>query len=92
MGVEILTEEDVRAIVREEQSRLIGQNFHAVNNKLNLKEAAKYLNLPVPTFRMHQHKIGGVKIGRGWMFTKEELDRYEQKHRRKTEEEIRETV
>ena len=61
-------------------------------NRFYLSEAAQYAGLPVPTFRIHQHKIGGTKIGKRWIFSKKELDNFMAQNRRKTLAEIREEI
>lgn len=94
MKISVYTDEEIRQIVREEMSNnsLANPDLDSPNKKYYLEEAARYLGLAAPTFRVHQNKIGGVKIGRRWIFTKAELDRYKEKHRRKTAEEIRESI
>jgi hypothetical protein len=37
--------------------------------------------MAIPTIRLHRSKIGGTKIGKRWIFTQEELDRFIEKHR-----------
>ena len=61
-------------------------------NRFYLSEAAKYTGLPVPTFRLHQNRIGGTKIGKRWIFSKNELDKFIEQNRRKTLAEIREAI
>jgi len=48
-----------------------------------LEEAAEYLRLPVPTFRKFREEIGGSKLGRRWVFTEGELDKFLASKRRK---------
>lgn len=84
MKIILITEEELRGIVRDELTQLKdSQEFHP-NKKFNTKEAAEYLSIPVPTFRQHQHRIGGAKIGKHWFFTQSELDSYFQLNRRIT--------
>jgi len=61
-------------------------------NRFYLSEAANYTGLPVPTFRLHQKNIGGTKIGKRWIFSKNELDKFIELNRRKTLAEIREAI
>jgi len=48
-----------------------------------LDEAADYLRLPIPTFRKYREEIGGSKLGRRWVFTEDELDKFLSSKRRK---------
>lgn len=92
----LISVDEYRSILHEEISKALDQKLGNVSlqngEKLTLVEAAAYVCLPVPSFRVHQHKIGGVKIGRNWMFTKSELDRFIESNRRKTTKEIRESL
>lgn len=92
MNVSVLTEDEIRKIIREEISNSSASKNDHPKKKYFLDEAAKYLGLAVPTFRIHQGKIGGVKIGRRWIFTQAELDQYNEKHRRISVDEIRESI
>lgn len=39
----------------------------------NLAEAAEFLRMAKPTFRVYRSQIGGSKIGKCWIFTEVEL-------------------
>jgi|GEM_PF-961477 len=57
---------------------------------LVLREAAEYIQMPVPTFREYlaRNEIKGAKIGKSWRFFPEDLDDFVKKHLRKTNDEI----
>lgn len=92
MEVAILTKDEIRSIIRQEFIDLMPKNPEVQQKRFTLAEAAEYLQLPIPSFRLHQSRIGGVKIGRNWFFTKAELDRYVERNRRVTMAEIRESM
>ena len=94
MEVVVISIEDLREIIRNEFKDLTPANPAIIHpsTKYNVEEAAAYLNMPVPSFRSHQHRIGGSKIGKRWVFTKLQLDNFIELNRRKTPQEIREAV
>ncbi|WP_171595842.1 helix-turn-helix domain-containing protein [Marinifilum caeruleilacunae] len=64
---------------------------HDVSKRiLVLKEAAEYIQMPVPTFREYlaRNEIKGAKIGKSWRFFPEDLDEFVKKYLRKTNDEI----
>ena len=93
-GLFILTSDQLKKIIREELKNAlqIKNDTMSIVQRFNIEDAASYVGLPVPSFRIHQHKIGGIKIGKRWMFTKAELDRFLEANRRKTQQEIREAI
>jgi excisionase family DNA binding protein len=91
----VTSEDDFKAIVKNILFEFLPQFTETMNHekeKFLLEEAADYLKMPVPSFRLHQHKIGGIKIGKRWMFTRSDLDRFMEKNRHKTLDEIREDL
>ncbi len=86
-GLVLITVDEFKKILRSEidEALEIKKGFQSekdYNKKFSLPEAAEYVGLPVPSFRIHQHKIGGVKIGKKWKFAKDELDRFIEANRR----------
>lgn len=77
----LITKDELRQIIREEVSEL-SQGISGGRKRLLFEEAAEYLNMPVPTLRIHRHKIGGAKMGKRWTFTQEELDRFIESNQR----------
>lgn len=61
---------------------------------LMLKQAAEYIQMPVPTFREYlaRNEIKGAKIGKSWRFFPEDLDDFVKKHLRKTNDEIEKEI
>ena len=90
--VTVLTKDELRSIIREEFIDLVSKSDVTPQKRFNVKEAAEYIGMPVPSFRQHQHKFGGIKIGKQWSFTKKELDQGLEKLRRKTIAEITATI
>lgn len=56
----------------------------------SLQEAAKYCKMAVATFRIYlkKRKVSGSKPGKNWIFTQNDLDKFLQKYRQKTIDEI----
>lgn len=69
-------------------------NGHKLDKPYTLSEAAEYCRMPVPTFRKHLSKrnVSGSKLGKRWLFTKEDLDKYLQSFHYETKDEIKEGV
>lgn len=90
----VITVSQFREIIRAEihEALEIKKGLQSDDKKYTLLEAANYLRLFPSTFRVHQHKIGGVKIGRNWMFTQSELDRFIARNHRENLYEIREKL
>lgn len=86
----VSSKQEIEKIVESVIVKYLPNN--TVNTRFNLEQAAEYTGLPVPTFRLHQHRIGGVKIGKRWSFSKAELDTFLESNRRKTLQEIKEAV
>lgn len=86
-GTVIIPTNELRRIIRDEveaamqikKSVLLEEQKK--NTRYYLEEAAEYLHMAVPTLRFHRSKVGGTKIGKRWTFTKEELDRFIDRHR-----------
>ncbi|MGQ8336862.1 helix-turn-helix domain-containing protein [Sunxiuqinia sp. A32] len=53
-----------------------------------IDEAAEFLRIPVGTLRKHRPSIGGSKLGRRWVFTKEELTNFMKLNRSKPLQEL----
>lgn len=87
----VTTKQDIEKIVESVVVKYL-PNFTDSKTRFNLEQAAEYTGLAVPTFRLHQNKIGGVKIGKRWSFSKSELDSFLESNRRKTLQEIKEAV
>jgi len=49
-----------------------------IKKNLNLKEAAQYVCLPIPTFREHlaNGNVIGSKPGKSWIFSTDDLDKF----------------
>ncbi|MFC2119324.1 helix-turn-helix domain-containing protein [Bacteroidota bacterium] len=58
----------------------------------NLPEAAKYCKMAIPTFRLYlaKREVSGIKPGKSWKFTQQDLDNFLNKYRCKTVDELRE--
>jgi excisionase family DNA binding protein len=91
MKVIVLTREELRSILREELSGFLPKS-NSQQKRFTTEGAAEYVGLPLATFRQHQHKIGGVKIGKRWQFTQVELDKYIESNRRQSIQKIRENI
>lgn len=87
----IISVEELKSIVRREMLCLSDAQSKPLK-KYNTKKAAEYLGIAVPTFRQHQSKIGGSKIGKHWFFTQKELDDYYDSNRRLSQGEIRNNI
>lgn len=87
----IISVEELKKIVHNEVLFLTKAQSKP-QQKYNTKQAANYLGIPLPTFRQHQYKIGGSKIGKHWFFTQEELDAYYDSNRRLSREEIQNNI
>jgi DNA binding domain, excisionase family len=61
---------------------------------LVLREAAEYIQMPIPTFREYlaRNEIKGAKIGKSWRFFPEDLNEFVKKHLRKTNDEIEKEI
>ena len=81
----LVTKSELKAIIREQVIEILPDFMQEPEKKYNLEEAANYLKMAIPTFRLHQHKIGGAKMGRRWIFTKTELDAFVQRNRKQPE-------
>ncbi len=92
MKVIVTTEEEIRSIIRRELVECLAPAASQPRKKYTTEEAAEYLGLSLATFRQHQHRIGGVRIGKRWQFTQLELDRYIETNRRQTTQEVREKI
>ena len=91
MKMIVISVEELKEILHDEVLSLTKVQSKP-QQKYNTKQAAKYLGIPVPTFRQHQYKIGGSKIGKHWFFTQKELDVYYDSNRRLSQEEIRSNI
>ena len=86
-GTIIIPSSELRRIIRDEIEAAMQLKKSAVseeqkrNKRFFLEEAAAYLQMAVPTLRLHRFRVGGTKIGKRWTFTQEELDRFIEKHR-----------
>jgi hypothetical protein len=87
-GTIIISTAELRKIIREEleATMLVVKESAQIDEQKKkrryyLEEASQYLRMAVPTLRMHRSKIGGTKIGKRWVFTEEELDRFIEKHK-----------
>lgn len=58
--------------------------------RFTLPEAADYCRMAVPTFRVYLRKreVGGCKLGKAWLFTREDLDTFLAKYRTMTAEQV----
>lgn len=76
-GMVIISKSELREMIRSEFENVLPKiEMPDQGKRFYIEEAAEYLGLPVESFRQHIRKIGGVKIGKRWTFTKGELDRY----------------
>ena len=86
-GTVIIPSNELRRIIRDEIEAAMQLKKAAFteeqkrNKRYFLEEAAEYLHMAVPTLRLHRSKVGGIKLGKRWTFTQEELDRFIEKHR-----------
>tara|TARA_R110002050_G_scaffold298733_1_gene462588 strand:- start:2901 stop:3089 length:189 start_codon:yes stop_codon:yes gene_type:complete len=53
-----------------------------------LAEAAEKLRIPAGTLRKYRPEIGGAKLGRLWVFTEDELNRWMESRRHKPMSEL----
>ncbi len=88
----VTSPKDIETIVESVLIKYLPNLSESNQTRFNLEQAAEYTGLPVPSFRLHQHRIGGVKIGKRWSFSKAELDTFLESNRRKTLQEIKEAV
>ena len=56
---------------------------------LTIDEAADLLRMKVTTFRVHRPAVGGIKLGKRWLFTEAELLAYVEKNRSKPISELK---
>jgi hypothetical protein len=85
-GMIIMSAAEIRKIIRAEIEEAMQENkesreVNQPNKRYLLEDAAYYLQMAVPTLRMHREKIGGTKIGKRWSFTQQELDKFIEKQR-----------
>lgn len=76
--------------------KLLNQNSAqpAISNKLKrytLPEAAEYLRMSESTLYQYRPEIGGCKLGRRWIFTEDELNRFLEKKRSKPLSELKQS-
>lgn len=89
-GTIIIPSIELRRMIRDEIEAAMQLKKSAINEETRknkryfLEEAADYLHMAVPTLRLHRSKVGGIKIGKRWTFTQEELDRFIERHRSKS--------
>lgn len=64
---------------------------HVVDKRYTLPEASDYCRMAVPTFRSYlsKRKVSGIKFGKSWVFTQEDLDTFLNQYRVKTINELR---
>ena len=60
------------------------------SRRYTVPEAAEYCRMAVPTFRTYlaKRKVSGIKFGKSWVFTNEDLEKFLEKYRIKTIDEI----
>ncbi|RUT78416.1 helix-turn-helix domain-containing protein [Ancylomarina longa] len=87
----VIVESAVRNVLSKKTAPEKPSHFKKV---LVLKEAAEYIQMPIPTFREYlaRNEIKGAKIGKSWRFFAEDLDQFLKKHLRKTNEEIEKDI
>lgn len=95
----VSTDEELKEIVEVAVNNVLSNvttrpKTNLTKKILVLKEAAEYIQMPVPTFREYlaRNEIKGAKIGKSWRFYPEDLDLFVKKHLRKTNDEIEQEI
>ena len=99
-----LTFEDIPEAIQAQSSRLerierlIQENTKPdqikSKKRFTLPEAAAYCRMAVPTFRTYlaKREVSGIKFGKSWVFTEEDLDKFLNKYRVRTADELKESA
>ncbi|MDE5418491.1 helix-turn-helix domain-containing protein [Labilibaculum sp. DW002] len=97
----LISPEDLKKTIEVAVSKVLSKKLEvkekeseSTSKVLMLRQAAEYIQMPIPTFRerLARNEIKGAKIGKSWRFFPEDLDEFIKKNLRKTNDEIEQEI